>query len=328
MTAGTRVEHELAYRYEPAAQGSVTVLFVRPREDSRQSLQGFTLETDPAGPVSEFVDGFGNRGHFLTRHRPHRELRIVARARVGVARSRHLTDATGPGSPPGPEPRLQAPGVQLMLQPSRFVRPSSPALDRFIGTHRIERDDDVLRGLRTLASRLFEVFEYAPGTTAADSPIECILETGQGVCQDYTHVMASIARRWGIPARYVSGYLAPDGGAGTGPGESHAWVECWLPEPGWVGFDPANDCVCDDRHVRVAVGRDYADVPPSRGIFQGCSASTLATRVAVTRDESGRRSDAPLELFDNSNQRSTKPCDSITSSSARAASSGSRLSWG
>ena len=327
MTADTRVEHELAYRYEPAAQGSVTVLFVRPREDSRQSLQEFTLETDPAGPVSEFVDGFGNRGHFLTRHHPHRELRIVARSRVGVARPRHLTDATGPDSPPGLEPRLRAPEVQLMLQPSRFVRPLSPALDRFIGTHRIERDENVLRGLRTLASKLFEVFEYAPGTTAADSPIECILETGQGVCQDYTHVMASIARRWGIPARYVSGYLAPDG-SGADPGESHAWVECWLPGPGWVGFDPANDGGCDDRHVRVAVGRDYADVPPARGIFHGCAASTLATRVAVIRDEPGRRGDAPFDVFDNSNQRSRESCDPTISSSVPAASVGSRLPWG
>ena len=302
-------------------------LFVRPRESVRQTLEHFSLETDPPGAVREFTDGFGNRGHFFTRHLPHGELRIAARSTVRVTRPAPLPDAEGPCFREIPDVTAGAPGLHLMLQPSRFVRPGSPELARFLSAHGIDRGDDLVRSLRTLASRLFEIFQYVPGSTSADSPIERILETGQGVCQDYTHVMASIARRWGIPTRYVSGYLAPDNDD-SGPGESHAWVECRVPEHGWVGLDPANDCICDDRHVRVAVGRDYADVPPSRGVFYGCSASTLATRVAVTRDEHGRRSDAPFDFFDKSNQRSTKPCDSTISSSAPAASSGSPLSWG
>lgn len=327
MTTVHGVEHELVYGYEQPVRGSVMKLFVRPGESSRQTLEDFSLETSPAGTVAEFVDGFGNRGHFFTRNRPHGELRIVARSRVRLART--VTHPNGEGQPAREMPGLSpnAPELQLMLQPSRFVRPGSPALARFLSTHGIEREDDLLRSVRTLASRLFEIFHYAPGSTAADSPIDRILETGQGVCQDYTHVMASIARRWGVPARYVSGYLAPDSDD-AGAGESHAWVECRVPELGWVGLDPANDCICDDRHVRVAVGRDYADVPPSRGIFYGCSTSTLATRVAVTREVHGRRSDAPFDFFDNSNQRSKKPCDSTTTSSLPAVSSGSRSPWG
>lgn len=327
MTAVHEVEHELVYGYDQPVLGSVMTLFVRPGESGRHILDDFTLETSPAGTVSEFVDGFGNRGHFFTRHRPHGELRIVARSRVKLARPVTHPNGGGPSAREAPDLSPNAPELQLMLQPSRFVRPGSHQLARFLTTHGIDREDDLLRSLRTLASRLFEIFRYAPGATAADSPIDRILETGQGVCQDYTHVMASVARLWGVPARYVSGYLAPNSSDG-GPGESHAWVECWLAELGWVGLDPANDCICDDRHVRVAVGRDYADVPPSRGIFYGCSTSTLATRVAVTRDEHGRGSDAPFDFADNSSQRSKRPCDPITSSSAPAASSGSRLPWG
>lgn len=327
MTAVHGIEHALEYRYEVPVRGSVMTVFLRPRESSRQTLEHFSLDTDPPGAVRGFTDGFGNRGHFFTRHLPHGSLRISARSRVRVTGTAPLPGAVRSGSRDVPGVTAGVPELQLMLQPSRFVRPGSTALASFLSTQGIERGNDLLRSLRTLASRLFEIFEYAPGATTADSPIDRILETGRGVCQDYTHIMASIARRWGIPARYVSGYLAPDGDRGTGPGESHAWVECWLPEPGWVGFDPANDCVCDDRHVRVAVGRDYADVPPSRGIFQGCAVSTLVTRVAITRDESGRRADAPFDLLENSNQRSAKPCDSITVSSTPAASSGSRLPW-
>ncbi len=326
MTTAYHMEHELVYGYERPVRGSVMTLFVRPRESDRQTLEHFRLETDPSGAVREFTDGFGNRGHFFTRHRPHGTLRIAAGSRVRISRPAPLPGAIAPDSRAIPDMAAGVPGLQLMLQPSRFVRPGSPALDSYLSAHGIKRGDDPLVGLRTLGSRLFEIFDYAPGTTAADSPIDRILETGRGVCQDYTHVMASVARRWGIPARYVSGYLAP-AGDGTGPGESHAWVECWLPELGWIGFDPANDCLCDDRHVRVAVGRDYADVPPSRGIFYGCAASTLTTKVAVTRDENGRPSEAPFDFSGNSNQRSTKSCDSITSPLRPGAFSGPRQSW-
>lgn len=327
MTLAHRIEHELVYGYVQPVRGSVMTLFVRPRESTRQTLEHFRLETDPSGHVREFTDGFGNRGHFFTRHHPHGRLRIAAGSRVRVSRPAPLPDAIGPDSRAIPGMVAGVPGLQLMLQPSRFVRPGSHALANFLSAHRIERGNDLLVSLRTLASRLFEIFEYAPGTTAADSPIDRVLETGRGVCQDYTHVMASVARRWGIPARYVSGYLAPDSD-GNGLGESHSWVECWLPELGWIGFDPANDCLCDDRHVRVAVGRDYADVPPSRGIFYGRAVSTLATRVTVTRGECGRRSDAPFDFSGNSNHRSTKPCDSTTSSLLPAAFSRSRLPLG
>ncbi len=329
MTAVHGIEHELVYRYEAPVRGSVMTLFLRPHESSRQTLEHFSLETDPSGAVREFVDGFGNRGHFLTRHHPHGELRITARSSVRVAGIAPLPGSTGPGPRELPGKTPGEPGLQLMLQRSRFVRPGSTALSRFLSVHRIVPGKDPARSLQHLASRLFGIFEYAPGATSADSPIDRILETGHGVCQDYAHVMASVARRWGIPARYVSGYLVPDGeGNGTGPGESHAWVECWLPALGWVGFDPANDCACDHRHVRVAVGRDYADVPPSRGVFSGCAASTLATRVAVTRDEAASGSDAPYDFSANSSQRSTQSCDSIINSSTRAAPSGSRSPWG
>ena len=151
-------------------------------------------------------------------------------------------------------------------------------------THGLQAGDDPLATALELRETLYRVFGYAPGSTAADSPIERILESGRGVCQDYAHVMTSILRIWGIPCHYVSEYLGPDS-AGSVPGESHAWVECWFPDLGWIGLDPTNNSGGDERHVRVAVGRDYADVPPTRGVYRGWAESVLTPRVTVRREE-------------------------------------------
>jgi transglutaminase-like putative cysteine protease len=128
-------------------------------------------------------------------------------------------------------------------------------------------------------------FEYVPKSTRVDSPIDDALASRKGVCQDFAHVLISIARRLGLPARYVSGYIAPQASgdrAGLVASATHAWVEVLLPELGWVGFDPTNNTEAGIRHIRVAVGRDYADVPPTRGIFKGQSASQLSVSVDVT----------------------------------------------
>ena len=119
--------------------------------------------------------------------------------------------------------------------------------------------------------------------TSAASPLEHVLASGEGVCQDFAHVMIAIARSWGIPTRYVSGYLYvvdEDGGQRTGAA-THAWVECRLPGLGWTGFDPTNRERAGERHVQIAVGRDYGDVSPTRGVFHGAAESVLDVEVTV-----------------------------------------------
>ena len=160
---------------------------------------------------------------------------------------------------------------------------SSPALASFVDGNGIKRRDDPLRDLLRLSDTLHNSFHYVPGSTSAASPIEHILESRRGVCQDYAHVMITIARSWGIPARYVSGYLhiiGPDGEEAQ-ENATHAWVECLLPELGWVGFDPVNKSVSDERHVRIAVGRDYQDVSPTRGVYRGGGQTRLEVNVQV-----------------------------------------------
>ena len=130
---------------------------------------------------------------------------------------------------------------------------------------------------------IYEPFDYKDGVTEVDSPIDDALRAKSGVCQDFAHQMIAIARQWGIPTRYVSGYLyhRDDGSDRSGEDATHAWVESFLPGSGWVGFDPTNNVLTGERHIRVAVGRDYADAPPTRGTYKGRAQSELAISVSV-----------------------------------------------
>lgn len=283
MTAHYDIRHNLEFRYDSPVGGSVTELHVSPVRNRRQVLHDISIQTDPPGTVFESRGPFGNRGHFFDRHGSHRRLTIRVRSSVAVAPPTPLPARLAPDSWEAVRNDIATPDHWLMLQPSRFVR-ISPSLARFVSRNRIEKGEDLLSSIRELRSTLYRVFRYAPGSTVVDSPIEHILETGRGVCQDYAHVMASILRSWGVPTRYASGYLGPNG-PDESHSQSHAWVESWLPGIGWRGFDPTNNCDCSERHILVAVGRDYADVPPVRGTFRGNADSTLATDVSVTHEE-------------------------------------------
>ena len=148
------------------------------------------------------------------------------------------------------------------------------------------RRRDPLTAVQELSSALYRAFEYETGITEADSPLDHALTEGRGVCQDFAHIMLAICRGWGLPARYVSGYLyteSTEGGFRSDPDATHAWVEVFLPSLRWVGLDPTNNVLAGERHLAVAIGRDYADVPPSRGVFKGEAESQLSVGVSVRK---------------------------------------------
>jgi transglutaminase-like putative cysteine protease len=122
-------------------------------------------------------------------------------------------------------------------------------------------------------------FKYKKGITTSASPITELLKSGAGVCQDFTHLMIAMARSMKIPARYVSGLVHPDTKRVRGYTQTHAWCELLFPSAGWIGFDPANRCVVGGNFVKVAVGRDFRDVPPNRGVFRGQATETIDVRV-------------------------------------------------
>ena len=276
------IEHESRYTYTAPAHYCVMRLCLQPCHDARQRLLSFDVATEPAATVNAETDGFANSRHLLNLHRRHEALAITAAASVDVLAPDPVPEALDADAWSRIHAERNAFANWDYTRPSPLTGPS-PALDAFVRQLDIRPLDDPLASLRRLTDTLHHSFTYTPGSTSVISPIDHILESGHGVCQDYAHVMIAIARSWGIPTRYVSGYLHVTGAQGEqAPATStHAWAECRLPGLGWIGFDPTNRTLADQRHVRLAVGRDYQDVPPTRGIFRGAAQSRLHVNVRI-----------------------------------------------
>jgi len=270
-------------------------VWMQPQKTGRQRLVSFDLTLDPAAHHFSYADVWGNAVYHFDVPQPHEVLTIRATAVVETAAPPVLPDALDLGE----WDRLKSDFVRGesfdFLHPHGFAN-SSPLLDAFIAEKKLE---DLLRldpltAMKELNSIIYQAFAYTPGVTEADSPIDLALKARSGVCQDFAHIMITICRRWGIPARYVSGYLFTDsahgrseGGDRSAPDATHAWVDVFLPSLRWVGFDPTNNILAGERHIPVAVGRDYDDVPPSRGVYKGESDSHLSVAVSVGRARAG-----------------------------------------
>lgn len=276
------IEHITSYLYSSPVRRCVMSLCLQPREDCGQRLLRFEISTAPAAPLTSEQDWFGNTKHVLNIHREHEALTVTARSTVEVTPSAPLAGSLGAAAWEELHSWGKAFSHWDFTHASALARPSS-ALTAFMERWSIKAEGDPLESLLQLSDTLHHGFRYVPGSTSVASPMEHILESGSGVCQDYAHVMIAIARSWGVPARYVSGYLHVGGRATEQEPETamHAWVECWLPDLGWIGFDPTNQSVAGERYVRVAVGRDYQDVPPTRGVLQGGEGSKLAVSVRI-----------------------------------------------
>ena len=276
------IEHVSRYLYSSPVGRCVLSLCLKPRDDAQQRLLRFDVVTDPPAPLNSETDSFGNTKHVLNIHRQHEALEITARSTVERVRATPLPDSPGTAGWEEIGSWKGSFSYWEFTHPSALARPS-PALTAFMDKLAIEAGGGPLESLLRLSDTLYHSLHYVPGSTSVVSPMEHILESRQGVCQDYSHVMIAIARSWHISARYVSGYLYVDGPEGqeTLPTASHAWVECLLPGQGWVGFDPTNRCLADERHVRVGIGRDYQDVAPVRGVLVGGGEARLDVEVWV-----------------------------------------------
>lgn len=280
------IRHVTRYHYERPVRESVMELRMQPQKSVRQRLISFELELDPRAQVFSYADPYGNAVHHFDVPQPHDELTIVARSHVETQAPPPLSEHLDLGE----WDRLKSGFVQAecfeYLTPGEYTF-MSPTLAAFMAKRGLDHPNlrDPLTALRALNETIYGSFEYQPGVTDAKSTIDHALGQGAGVCQDFAHLMIAICRQWGVPARYVSGYLFTDRESKdrSSPDATHAWIEVFLPSARWVGFDPTNNMLAGERHVAVAIGRDYADVPPSRGVYKGNTESQLAVDVSVNR---------------------------------------------
>lgn len=286
------IRHLTKFHYEKAVSESIMETRMHPRSDANQRCLTFQLSVTPRCRVFSYRDHLANHVHHFDIPGGHGQLVIVAEAFVEVQPQAPLPDSLPTSAWADLDDAVAAGDFWEMLLPSEFATPTA-RLQALAATLDVRRRDDPLSALRQLNHRIYEHFEYKPNSTSADSPIDQALAARAGVCQDFAHIMTALVRsELRIPCRYVSGYLY-HGEKGSTAGASdrsddtatHAWVEAFLPELGWVGFDPTNNLSTGERHVRTAIGRDYADVPPTHGIFRGRTKSHLTVAVRVTPSE-------------------------------------------
>lgn len=277
------IRHVTKFRYDAPISESLMEVRMQPRSDGYQRCLSFELLVSPRARVLSYRDYLGNHVHHFDIPGRHTQLAIKSEALVemtGVPEIPERLDA-------GAWERLDLLSADNenwdMLLPSHFAQ-TSDLLAKFARDLQVERRDDPLTLMRELNQQIHDAFDYVPQSTEVDSPIDDALQARQGVCQDFAHVMIALGRMVGIPSRYVSGYLfhRVEDTDRSLQDATHAWVEVLLPDLGWVGFDPTNNLVAGERHIRTAVGRDYADVPPTRGVFKGDAKSALSVAVQVS----------------------------------------------
>src|ERR1700685_1750171 len=276
------VRHITSFRYEPAVRESVMEVRMQPRTDFRQRCLSFTLEVQPRATMMMYRDFYGNAVHHFDIPQKHALIEVTAQAIVDVLPAQDLfLEVAGDWS--DLDARVAQTDYWEMLLPSQYAAPTD-LLQKLAVQLELQRRGKPLALLQELNTRLYEMFDYVPNTTNVDSPIDDALAARRGVCQDFAHIMITLVRGLKIPCRYVSGYLyhADKAHDRSPAGATHAWVEAYLGDLGWVAFDPTNNLEGCDRHVRVALGRDYSDVPPTRGVYKGEAESELSVLVTVT----------------------------------------------
>lgn len=259
------IAHETVYHYDTPLARSTQYLRLTPRPSPGLRVLHWAL--DLPAPASACRDAYGNLMHVLTLDGPRHDIHLYARGEVD-------TD-DGP-------PRLDtedALPAELFLRDSPLTR-ADAALQAFASEFAAACQQDPRQGLTLMMQALGEKMPYTPGLTDAATPAAEAFASGLGVCQDHAQVFVTCARLLRLPARYVSGYLAADAEHVA----SHAWAEVRLPGPdggGWLGYDVSNQCLADGRYVRLAIGADYLDACPVRGVRHGGTGEAMRAKVEV-----------------------------------------------
>jgi transglutaminase-like putative cysteine protease len=260
------IRHETTYHYDLPVKYSIQTLRLTPRRDAGQ--RALSWKVTAPGRRMEQTDAHGNITHLLTLEEPHREISVVVQGIVDTGGSEPFAD-DGPLSP------------LAYLAPTPLTQ-SDEALRHFASSI-LQGGSSLRERVERLADTLHSAIRYRRGVTAVTDSAATVLARGEGVCQDHAHAFVACCRSSGIPARYVSGYLySPDAPEVA----SHAWADVWLgQDTGWLSIDITHRKIAGDCHCRLAVGRDYLDAAPIRGVRQGGGAETMQVSVLVATSQ-------------------------------------------
>jgi len=274
-----KIKHITNYKYESPVRDSANQIILFPIKDDFQKVVKHDLNISGSPEIEIFIDYYGNEVGTFTQNEPHNQLKIFSKVCVETF--------------PKPLPqddmfsseqwnslalmKYEVPYIDYLRQESfdGIVQLKETALQ--IKTP----DDTPYQTAIKYCAHVFQHFEYIKGITAVDTTIDEILKLKAGVCQDFAHVLTAMLRLTGIPARYVSGYICPNKDGMRGEGATHAWAEAYLPEYGWLGLDPTNNCIANEKHVRLAVGRNFTNCSPVKGVYKGGLEHFMEVNVSV-----------------------------------------------
>ncbi|TCS43262.1 transglutaminase family protein [Reinekea marinisedimentorum] len=288
-----RVRHLTEYQYAAPVTLCYNIAHLLPRNTDRQRIKSTRISVSPTPAYQRSRrDYFGNTSFYFSVQEPHEKLVIDVSSDIEVSRSNVVgaldTSPTCRDSiallkrSERPE-YIEIKEFQLS---SPMIKKSKELAD--FGWPLFAADKPLLRAAMDLTTKIFDEFTFDPTSTTVATPLAEVIENKRGVCQDFAHFQVGVLRSLGFPARYVSGYietLPPPGQERlVGADASHAWVSLFIPELGWVDFDPTNNSMPDDQHIITAWGRDYSDITPLQGvIFDGGDSQSLSVSVDVAR---------------------------------------------
>ena len=275
-----RITQKTELSYSEPINETVMELRMAPRQEQDQHRLSFSLGVGPTANVTSYFDWLGNSVHFFTVAPFHQSVQITANSVVETDRPRKEPERFK-DTWPIPHDAYDYTVYDYLQFGGPVVE--APELHELVDLIAPEKNTSLGEIALRMLHLIDDKFTYEKGITHSASPITEVLTKRGGVCQDFAHLMIGLARAMKIPARYVSGLVHPDANRFRGFTQTHAWCELLFPSAGWIGFDPTNRCVVGGNFVKVALGRDYRDVPPSKGQYSGSAKETMD--VAVRTEE-------------------------------------------
>jgi len=304
------IHHITRYTYEAPVRDSANQVILFPIRDEYQETLSQELQISGEPQVEIYKDYYGNEVGSFSYAEPHTELVIDSRISVEV-KGKTLPDDMIPAGQQWQrldEARYMVPYIDFIMQ-EQF--PSIEEVRKIDGI-RDSRKTTPLQAAKDLTEYVYNNFTYNKGVTDVETTSEEIWKLKAGVCQDFAHMLLVMLRMINIPARYVSGYVCPNKNGMRGEGATHAWVEAYIPFYGWLGFDPTNNCLVNQLHVRLATGRSFSDVSPVKGTYKGTSRHVLEVGVTVSY-ENGDTTEEPVAVLIPQPSKNTAPGESSNS---------------
>ncbi len=277
------IHHVTKYTYPEPVRDSANQMMLYPIKDEYQEVHSQRIAISDEPFIEVYKDYYGNDIGSFMNIAPHKELRIDSNISVTTKQRDFPKD-----DKPAEVQWHYLQEVQYIIPYIDFLK-----LEYFSKLDEVKRvanpalftNKTVYESVQELNTWVYNNFKYIKGITTVETTLDEIWNLKAGVCQDFAHILLLMLRLLNIPARYVSGYVCPKDSSLRGEGATHAWVEAFIPYYGWLGIDPTNNCVVNDLHVRLAIGRNFSDCSPMKGTYKGTAKQTLEVGVSVSYED-------------------------------------------